>query len=367
MKSPFILATVRSGLADSPLAVIDVGARGGVIAPWDHKEAGSLIRHFGFEPNPTDFQNLKPTATAKFFKLAISDAPGTAKFYAASGVGSLAERSDRAYEGEAFEPIEVQVETLENMVNRGEILPPDVIKTDAELYDLSALRGTGRYLDGVLCIVSEFEYYRSTRVDNSFSSIDKLLTSHGMLLFGLSQKSGPMGEIGGGDLMYMRDVGSIIGGDAPQETKRAQLLKLFAVCGLMKQPKYAEIVCATGRKAGLLSEDEAKELRSFIRESIFLPWAMPGGAERLRARLTHMLSLLGEVITGGNHGVKSAPRSNQFRLYNHAFINSRWLPASFRRRYDERLKVVVEAHESLEGIYFQPIAGTPRASDGSQK
>lgn len=324
-----------------------------------------MVRHYGFEPNPIDFAKLQSSATAKFFQLAISDAPGKAKFHAHPGSGSLSERVDRAGMSETYNVIDVTVETLENLAAQNDIPQPDVIKTDAELYDLRAVRGAGSLLDNVLCVTCEFEYAHWAQNDNSFSSIDLMLNKRGMILFGLSHRTGPIGEISGGDLLYLRDVGSIVSSSAPDQTKRSQLLKLFAICGILKQPKYLVVVAEVGKKAGLLNEAEFRELRGYVSENVFVPWSMPGGAEDLRGRLTHMLCLLGEFLTGRNCGVKSAPRSNQFPAYTHAFMNKRWLPAGFLRRYEVLLDLWIRVYEGNQGIYYR--ATSPVAKDAREQ
>lgn len=353
MKSPFTLPIIRDALAASPLVVIDVGARGGVVAPWAQPGAGPLVRTYGFEPNPADFQALQSTAERTYYQMAISDSPGRATFYARAGVGSLGQRTDREWTGESYEQIEVEVETLENLARRGLIDGPDVIKTDAERYDLRAVRSAGPLLDDVLAVVCEFEFY-NTPHDNSFSSIDKLLCSHGMMLFGLSLKNGPLGEVGGGDLLYVRDVGTLLSRAMPASEKRAKFLKLFAILAILKNVRYAALLPALAQREGILGDAEAAQLRNFVNDSVFLPFAMPDGGKRLRSRLAHVFSLLGQVILGRQAGVKSAPSPNMFTSYTKSFVNRRWLPRSFAERHREMTDKVAGWHAGLEGVYYAP-------------
>ena len=364
MKSPFQLPVIRRALADSPLVVIDVGAKGGVVAPWSHPGVGSLVRTYGFEPNPKDFAELKSTPECTYYQMAISDQPGRASLHARSGVGSLLQRKDREWHGETFEQVEVEVDTLSNLARKGLIARPDVIKTDIERYDLRAVRGADELLDDVLAVMCEFEFY-NTDHDNSFSSIDRLLTGRGMMLFGLTLKSGSLGELSGGDLLYVRDVGTLLSRDLAQSEKRTQFLKLFAIAVILRNMRYAAILCAAARRSHLLDDAEYSELEAFLATSVYLPYAVPGGAKRLRGRIAHMLSFLGQLVVGSNIGVKSAPYANTFVSYRHAFVHPRWLPRALRRRHRAIVDRYVEAHAALEGIYYAPIAA-PAQKDAGQ-
>ena len=347
--SIFSVPFVVNELSAAPLTVIDVGAAGGVQETWRPLDAKKYVRHFGFEASPINFEKLVSTETTRYFHLALSDTVGVGDFYARATVGSLVRRVDRERVfGEEYEKIEVQIDTLEHLRKTAVLPSLDVIKTDVERHDLNVLRGAGAYLGETLCVISEFEYY-VTEGGNSFKDIDGLLTSNGFLLFSLAQKTGPLGELAGGDLLYVRDVGELLSDQCGIEEKRRNIAKLITVASMLDLHQYVDVISRAAADANILDAGEFDQLRGYTERRVFLPLAMPKIPGS--GWCAHALALLAQVIAGRSWGSKSAPRGNALTTYRRLTVG--WVPPSWRKRYATRLDRNYAQYKNFRGIFFK--------------
>lgn len=354
MKSPFRLPTVRNELSVAPIVMIDVGAAGGIQQLWRDQESGPFVRYFGFEPHPANFAALRDDTQTRYFQMALSDRAGTLPFHARTTVGSLVPRHDREAIGDSFDLIEVNVSTIKALASSGIVPAPDIIKTDVERHDYAVLVGAADHLDRALCVVSEFEYYR-TPGGHNFSAFDQLLTERRMMLFGLAQKNGIVGELAGGDLLYLRDVGSIVGDMiAPPSAKRTRIIKLFVICVMLRQSRYAFVVAKSGADVGLLTHEEFVELSSFLDRLTQLNLVIPRFPSAIRYRIAHALGFFGQLVLGPGSEGKSSPRSNQLVPYRRMFVDGRSIPGSWRRRQRKRFEQAYEHFRKLRGVFYGP-------------
>lgn len=339
-------------LSEHPLAVIDVGAAGGIQSMWRRPGLENHVRYFGFEPNPANFSSLREDRVTKYFQLAISDQPGSHPFHACGTVSSLVERDDRvASFADQFETIQVTVETLENLRDANTLPRLDVIKTDAERHDYFVVKGASKYLAAeVLCVTCEVEY-SGKRKGSRARDIDELLTPNGFLLFGMQHKLGALGELFGGDVLYLRDVGSILTSDADAAVKRERLLKLGAICLILNHHTYAHVVAQAGEESGVLSAPEADSLRNAIARHVFLPFAVPFRSRALR--LAHGFSVMAQIASGPKWSSKAAPRPGSLRAYRQLSVDGAYVPRSWRQRYEQRLAEAFQRYKRLRGIFYE--------------
>lgn len=344
----FQLSTIDTLLKSDPVNMVDVGAAGGIHPLFGSESSTGLFRYFGFEPNPKNYAALPKDEYTVYHELALSNKIGRISFNSRGTVSSIEDRTDRErMYGETYSSIEVNVETLANLREQKLLPRIDVLKTDAERHDYSVLLG----LEGVggepLCVIAEYEYYATDA--GSFSDIDKLLTKNGMLLFSLAQKNGNLGELAGGDLLYLRDVGSILA-TTNREQARIQTIKLFTISVMLNYVQYAFIVARAAHEKGLLSEAEHSELSSYCRNKIFIPFALP----RLPGmdKLAHFLVLIAVLLSGSPFGSKSAPRFNRLAPSSRLILSRRLLLPSWRRRYDAKLEKGFQMYKALQGMFF---------------
>jgi hypothetical protein len=240
---------------------------------------------------------------------------------------------------------------LENLRDANVLPRLDIIKSDAERHDYFVIKSAQKYLaDEVLCVVSEAEYC-GRREGSRVRDIDELLTGNHFLLFGMQHKLGAVGEIFGGDVLYLRDVGSIVTSGADDRVKRERLLKLCAICLILDRHTYAYVIAGAGEESGILSSDEAGSLRRAISEQVFLPFATPLRSKALR--IAHVFSVLAQIVSGQKWSSKAAPRPADLRPYRQLSINSGYVPRSWRRRYEQRLRDAFQRYKRLRGIFYE--------------
>ncbi len=127
----------------------DLGAHYGIYSLGLAMKTGSSGQVVAFEPNPVSYARLvrhiamNNMPWLKPMQAAVSDRTGAAELYTYGQIESTT--THLAYEGEtrvdSCRPVEVQVACLDEMVNRGEIRLPDLIKIDVEGHGHKALAG----------------------------------------------------------------------------------------------------------------------------------------------------------------------------------------------------------------------------------
>jgi FkbM family methyltransferase len=292
-----------------PLSVVDVGAAGGIDPVWRPVLAAGFGVAAGFEPFPDNFQKLKATERIKFFPFAISDAVGTATFYGLKTIGSLNRRVKR--EGrfaEVFQEFEVQTETLSHLRAQGTIAQIDVLKIDVEGAELAVLRGAGEALDDVLYLKAEFSFDRSS--GNAYHGIDAIAAERGLRLFDFAANYTGYQALFGGDVLYLRNVGSLLSESRDKEELKVRVAKLIAISLINNYRQYAYVCARSAIDQGLFTPDEAAQLIQFITRPVFVPIAVgdfPG-----KDAINRLLFTLSQLFAGGGMK-KSFPRDNRLQ------------------------------------------------------
>lgn len=336
-------------LKSSPITVIDVGAAGGIQPVWKTPWFALYARYIGFEPNPENFAKLRSDDRTTYLQLAISDRSGTLPFHAYKTVGSLVERRDRsAMFAEDFETIEVEVGTLASLRDQGTIPRLDAIKTDVERHDYFAVKGAGKYLASeTLAVISEFEYH-SQEQGSRFRDLDELLTSSGFLLFGMQNKLGAFHELFGGDVLYLKDAGYILGAGLDRTETVEQLTKLYLISLLLGMRSYAYCIARIGGDEGLWRAEEVNGLLVPLSRYAFLPDALP--LSKAGLRLGNAFSLLAQILSGGKWGSKAAPRPAALTPLTQLTAPARLLFPSWRRRAQSALEERYRRYRRLRDV-----------------
>lgn len=119
--------------------VYDIGAHMGYYTLIASRLVGPLGRVFAFEPHPYNLRilrrhlELNSLTNCVIIPAAVSDQTGKAKFAFGTGTGTghLADLGE----------IEVKTVCIDDLMARGELLPPNVIKIDVEGAEIKVLKG----------------------------------------------------------------------------------------------------------------------------------------------------------------------------------------------------------------------------------
>lgn len=205
----------RRLLGDRPVRwIIDAGSnRGDTIANYRNAFPEAAI--LGFEPTPQLLSELR----ARFAddpKIAIepravADKPGTRELflYANDATNSLLELTDRVYtEGEIRQlgRVSVDVSTLDDHLDECGIRDVDILKTDLQGGDLTALRGARRRLSEgrVRLLMLELLFVPLYAGQGYAWEVCSQLDTWGYRLFGVFDvRSSPDGQIKWGDGLFL--------------------------------------------------------------------------------------------------------------------------------------------------------------------
>jgi FkbM family methyltransferase len=140
----------------------DLGAHFGIYSVGLALRVGPSGQVAAFEPNPVSFARLRRHARMnrlpwlRIFEAAVSDGTGTGELYTYGDLGSTI--THLPYTGERVQerclPIPVRMLVLDDLVESGEIRPPQFVKIDVEGHGHRALAGMGRTLRAHLPVIA---------------------------------------------------------------------------------------------------------------------------------------------------------------------------------------------------------------------
>jgi FkbM family methyltransferase len=183
--------------ASEAIAVIDVGANEGQTVARVRKEFPKATIH-AFEPAPDTFRRLQ-AATAgdsgvHVYQIACGSASGLADFHLTGNhwCSSLLAPSDlgKRYYGDWYDTrdvVQVRVQTLDEWAAEHGISRIDLLKVDAQGFDLEVLRGARGLLKHVRAINCECQFAPEYDGCASFSQIDRFLVENGFALHQLHE------------------------------------------------------------------------------------------------------------------------------------------------------------------------------------
>ncbi|WP_211912292.1 FkbM family methyltransferase [Tardiphaga alba] len=297
-------------LSDSPLIFVDVGAAVGVEDPWcDLISDRKLTKVVAFEPHPDNFQKIKREPNGDYHQIAIGEKDDSLPFYLDGTESSLTNRTGNC------EHQMVSVRSLQSLRHDGTIPSLDVIKTDAECHDFEAMMSAGHFLaDETLAIQCEFGF--DTVGEPAFREYDAVLSPKGFKLFGLSTQRGALGEIMGGNFLYVRDIFSLLDDVADPQHLRVKALKLFAISISLSNLNYAYVIARALGEQGILSPDESSELVRLSTSGRYMPDAYQSSP--LRNRIAAALGNLAHLVVGQDWRAVSSLEAN--RLHNYSLL-----------------------------------------------
>lgn len=151
-----------SHLAPASKVFIDVGAN---VGNWARRFANLMeMPKFGIlvEPNPTALQYLERTVSGfpcqvHVLEAAVSLASGTVLFYSEPDAGETSSLV-QGFSSKSANAINVEVTTIDQIMEDFAIQKCDFLKIDAEGYDLKVIKGAVRSLESQRIEVLQFEY-----------------------------------------------------------------------------------------------------------------------------------------------------------------------------------------------------------------
>ncbi|HYH58036.1 MAG TPA: FkbM family methyltransferase [Thermoleophilaceae bacterium] len=177
-----------------PVVVVDAGVRWGFAGEWD--QLGEAVRLIGFEPDPDESRtltaNLADRPNAEIVASALGSEPGRAVLNRAEHVGGsslLATNApshlDVGVSLDLVDRVEVPVTTLDLWLAEAQVERVDAFKLDTQGYEGPVLEGAGNALATVRVVEIEVSMNVPYSGFTSFADVDRLLRSHGLVLWRL--------------------------------------------------------------------------------------------------------------------------------------------------------------------------------------
>jgi FkbM family methyltransferase len=262
------------------LALVDVGARGGLKSPWGQMPSNLLV--IGFEPEEKGFQALAKQngegrgVVHQMHPYALWDSEANLKLHVTRGPGkSSLFRPNQAYlrrftHPERYDVVEefpLRTKTLDEIL-RDRPEGADFIKIDCQGADLNVLRGAERTLrESFFGVEVEVWFNRVYSDAPLFADVDAYLRGLGFSLFDLRLLhwkreaglllGGAKGQAVFADALYFRD-----GEQAFRFHDRTRLLSAFVICHLYGYYDFLRELALANR--ALLSGEEWERLEGAL-------------------------------------------------------------------------------------------------------
>jgi len=237
-----VLPEIRAWLAQHPIQVADVGARGGV--PGELEKIEPFIDYVCFEADSQECSrlNAEKHGTHSFrafpYFIAERDAPVTFHLYkqaAHSSVYPPGREFAEQFAGEEFgvmRSVQMDGSSLDAVYSKQNLAPPDFLKLDTQGSELGCLRGASQVLRQVCLAEVEVEFVPLYEGQPLFHDVMKFMTENGFELLYLNRVFGQRRAYGGpsrgqivfGDALFGRSRTALSHLDTPKLVRYALLL-----------------------------------------------------------------------------------------------------------------------------------------------
>jgi FkbM family methyltransferase len=324
---------IKKLLGGDVIGFIDVGVAGGPDPLFYSGEFRQLLSVVGFEPGPEEFGRLPKHEHVTYYPYAISNFSGETEFFVNSTVSSLKKNTVRETAfGETYENHRVTVERLQNLRETGQLPSVDILKVDVEGFDYSVLEGAGPVIDvETLCVKTEFSFHAAET--GNIYEIQKLLLQNGFLTMNFQINQGRLGNLAGGDALFLKNPKHIVDGPLSADEKKIQLIKLIIISSHLGAIELAEYCLLMLERHDFISPAEIQQLTNILYRRIYVPqlYARSKTLISLRRKIGHLMLLFGLLVTG-DQGEKSGIRSNRLMKYNRLFLRRRLIPDAWIQR-----------------------------------
>lgn len=214
----------------NPIVLIDIGARGGIAQKWEPFR--SSIKVIGFEPDENECRRLNETVENNriYLPIALFNKKGKIRLNLTRNPAcystyepnyTLINRFLDAEEYEVTGTIDVQCDTLDEVISNADVQEIDFIKLDTQGSELQVLEGAENSLSQfcVFGVEIEVEFSSLYKDQPLFADVDSFLRDRGFVLFDIKTPlgrkvrktvTGEPGEWKGqglwGDALYLRDL-----------------------------------------------------------------------------------------------------------------------------------------------------------------
>ena len=285
------LSTIREFeeyFKEYPFIMVDIGASGGAVAEW--KKLGKYLQIIGFEPDEREYANLSRSKESnqniKYLKtLLYKEYNPKINFnlYKIQQLSSIyppnvgvLSKFAKADTWRVSRNIEVEVDTLDNQLQKNQVNDIDFIKLDTQGSELAVLEGATKFLQGpIFGIQIEVEFTSVYSGQPLFSDVDIFLRKHGFQLFEIIRSKywkrpiddkfvKSKGQIMYGDMLYLRNFkhfDSILKAQPNESFRKSKLLKAASVAVLYGHMDYAFEILRKGIEGGLFDVQEEGILR----------------------------------------------------------------------------------------------------------
>ncbi len=298
-------STFTQYLRDSPLVLVDIGARGGPSENW--QAALPHLSVIGFEPDPEEHARFQKAAPANecYLNAALWHEPPDQMLNLTRSPGSssiLEPNLDflrRFPNNERFEVVgteTLKTDTLDRQLGQNGITDVDFLKIDTQGTELNVLDGATNILDSVVGIELEVEFAEIYKGQPRFSDVDERIRNLGFVLFDLrphywkriqgADYGRSKGQIIFSDALYLRcpeGVAEMLARIQDDSARQQKLTRAVSVCAVYGYGDYAlEILEAASET---VSSDLVTELKqSFAANATGRTWRAPSfpGSRRVR-------------------------------------------------------------------------------------
>lgn len=270
-------------LKECPVAVVDVGASGGLSPRWEN-----ITPHFLailFEPDQKAYEGLtaQPGKNYIILNSALADTCGEAEFYSCRSQGAssvrlpnypVLEKFPEAGRYEITAQTKIKTDTLQSLLEKNGIADIDFIKVDTQGSELDILKGAGKLLEDVIGLEVEVEFIPIYMEQPLFCEVNGFITDFGFQLYDMNRYfwkrtaaryvANTRGQLIFGDALYFKSPETVLSlhGNHPEKVMHAMVVYLA-----YRYYDLAEILLCLSRDVLAGSDGILREMEAMFRRS----------------------------------------------------------------------------------------------------